>query len=160
MTSTPDTPDNTPATPFHDLDAFTALPRVAGLTLSPDGARLVTTVATRDAKGTGYATALWEVDPAGERPAHRLTRSREGEAGAQFAADGTLFFTSARPDPADAEAEKRSALWALPSHGGEARMVLSRPGGISAVSCARAAERWWSQRTGWWAPPPRPSTRS
>ncbi|RUQ18215.1 S9 family peptidase, partial [Micrococcus sp. HSID17245] len=108
MTSTPDAP----ATPFHDLDAFTALPRVAGLTLSPDGARLVTTVATRDAKGTGYATALWEVDPAGERPAHRLTRSREGEAGAQFAADGTLFFTSARPDPA--EAEKRSALWALP----------------------------------------------
>ena len=66
-TATPDTPDNTPATPFHDLDAFTALPRVAGLTLSPDGARLVTTVATRDAKGTGYATALWEVDPAGER---------------------------------------------------------------------------------------------
>lgn len=125
MTSTPDTP-------FHDLDAFTALPRVAGLTLSPDGARLVTTVATRDAKGTGYATALWEVDPAGERPAHRLTRSREGEAGAQFAADGTLFFTSARPDPADAEAEKRSALWALPARGGEARVVLSRPGGVAA----------------------------
>ena len=51
MTSTPDTP-------FHDLDAFTALPRVAGLTLSPDGARLVTTVAARDAKGTGYALSL------------------------------------------------------------------------------------------------------
>ena len=141
MTSTPDTPDNTPATPFHDLDAFTALPRVAGLTLSPDGARLVTTVATRDAKGTGYATALWEVDPAGERPAHRLTRSREGEAGAQFAADGTLFFTSARPDPADAEAEKRNALWALPARGGEARVVLSRPGGVAAVTCASAADR-------------------
>ena len=140
MTSTPDTPA-APATPFHDLDAFTALPRVAGLTLSPDGARLVTTVATRDAKGTGYATALWEVDPAGERPAHRLTRSREGEAGAQFAADGTLFFTSARPDPADAEAEKRSALWALPARGGEARVVLSRPGGVAAVTCASAADR-------------------
>ena len=80
MTSTADTPAPTPATPFHDLDAFTALPRVSGLTLSPDGTRLVTTVATRDAKGTGYASALWEVDPAGQRPAHRLTRSREGEA--------------------------------------------------------------------------------
>ncbi|MEU2029653.1 hypothetical protein ABZ787_11860, partial [Micrococcus luteus] len=33
------------------VPAFTALPRVAGLTLSPDGARLVTTVAARDAKG-------------------------------------------------------------------------------------------------------------
>ncbi|QCP06863.1 S9 family peptidase [Micrococcus luteus] len=141
MTSTADTPAPTPATPFHDLDAFTALPRVSGLTLSPDGTRLVTTVATRDAKGTGYASALWEVDPAGQRPAHRLTRSREGEAGAQFAADGTLYFTSARPDPADAEAEKRSALWALPARGGEARVLLSRPGGVASVACASAADR-------------------
>ena len=134
-------PAGEPASPFLDLDVFTALPRLSGLTLSPDGQRLVTTVATRDPKGTGYATALWEVDPTGERAARRLTRSREGEAGAEFAADGTLWFTSARPDPVDEDAEKRSALWALPSHGGEARMVLSRPGGISAVSCARAADR-------------------
>ena len=30
MTSTPDTPDNTPATPFHDLDAFTGLLKLDG----------------------------------------------------------------------------------------------------------------------------------
>ena len=41
-----------PETPFHDLDHYLAIPRVSGLTLSPDGARLVTTVATLGAKGT------------------------------------------------------------------------------------------------------------
>lgn len=46
-------PAGEPASPFHDLDVFTALPRLSGLTLSPDGQRLVTTVAARDPKGTG-----------------------------------------------------------------------------------------------------------
>ena len=127
-----------PRTSFHDLSDFIALPRTSGLALSPDGTRLVTTVATPNAKGTGYASALWEVDPAGERPAHRLTRSVEGEAGAEFAADGTLYFTSGRPAPG--EEEKSSALWALPAQGGEARVVLTRPGGVSSVSCASAAD--------------------
>ena len=31
-----------PETPFHDLDAYVELPRGAGLTLSPDGTRLLT----------------------------------------------------------------------------------------------------------------------
>ncbi|PNL17125.1 alpha/beta fold hydrolase [Micrococcus sp. FDAARGOS_333] len=127
-----------PRTSFHDLTDFIALPRTSGLTLSPDGTRLVTTLATPNAKGTGYASALWEVDPSGERPAHRLTRSVEGEAGAEFAADGTLYFTSGRPAPG--EEEKSSALWALPAQGGEARVVLTRPGGVSSVSCASAAD--------------------
>ncbi|MDO5633903.1 MAG: prolyl oligopeptidase family serine peptidase [Micrococcus sp.] len=128
------------STVFHDLDQFVAQPRLSGLTLSPDGTRLVTTVATLNAKGTGYASALWEVDPAGEQPAYRLTRSAEGEAGASFAADGSLFFTSARPDPQNADAEKSAALWRLPARGGEARLVLARPGGISGVQCAAAAD--------------------
>lgn len=144
-TSAPSIPATTPApstpTPFHDLAAFVALPRISGVTLSPDGERLVTTVATLNEKGTGYASALWEIDPAGERPAHRLTRSREGEAGAAFAADGTLYFTSTRPDPAAADGDKASALWALPARGGEARVILNRPGGVSAVACASHADR-------------------
>ena len=55
-----------PATPFHDLDHYLAIPRVSGLALSPDGMRLVTTVATLNRQGTEYGTALWELDPAGE----------------------------------------------------------------------------------------------
>ena len=50
-----------PATPFHDLDHYLAIPRVSGLALSPDGRRLVTTVATLNSEGTEYVTALWVV---------------------------------------------------------------------------------------------------
>src|SRR5690625_3632069 len=63
MTST----TNSPPTPFHDLDHYVAYPRVSGLTLSPDGSRLVTTVSTVTPEGTGYASALWELDPIGSR---------------------------------------------------------------------------------------------
>jgi dipeptidyl aminopeptidase/acylaminoacyl peptidase len=129
-----------PSTPFHDLDHVNALPRVSGLAMSPDGARLVTTVATVSGDGTAFRTALWEVDPAGERPAVRLTRSAKGEAGAAFDGDGDLWFTSARPDPdGDDDGEPRPALWLLPRAGGEARLVLRRPGGVSSVHAASAA---------------------
>ncbi|QZN85561.1 prolyl oligopeptidase family serine peptidase [Cellulomonas sp. C5510] len=130
-----------PPTPFHDLDAYVALPRLSGLTLSPDGTRLVTAVATLDAKRTRYVTALWEVDPAGERPSRRLTRSAKGESSARFASTGDLLFTSARPD-ADAEApddEAPAALWLLPADGAEARVVAARKAGIDGVVVAEDA---------------------
>ena len=73
----PETPDP-PATPFHDLDTYVALPRTSGLVLSPDGRRLVTAVSTLNPDRTRYVTALWEVDATGERPARRLTRSAKG----------------------------------------------------------------------------------
>lgn len=126
-----------PDTPFHDLDHYLAIPRVSGLALSRDGMRLVTTVATLNAKGTEYGTALWELDPEGQKQARRITRSTKGEAGAVFAANGDLYFTSARPDPDKPEADPVSALWMLPSGGGEARVVLSRAGGVSGVLAAR-----------------------
>ena len=129
-----------PETPFHDLDHYLAIPRVSGLALSPDGARLVTTVATLSAKGTEYCTALWEVDPNGVNQARRITRSAKGEAGAVFAGNGDLYFTSARPDPESPDADPVSALWMLPSSGGEARVALSRAGGISGVLAARDAD--------------------
>ena len=128
-------------TPFHDLQRYIALPRVAGLTLSPDGTRLVTSVATLDAKSAAYVSALWAIDPAGAAPAHRLTRSRKGEHGAAFTAAGDLLFTSARPDPAGKEAddEPPSALWMLPADGSEARVVAARAGGVGHPLVARDA---------------------
>lgn len=128
-----------PETPFHDLDHYLAIPRVAGLALSPDGSRLVTTVATLNAKGTEYGTALWELDPAGQKQARRITRSAKGEAGAVFAASGELYFTSARPDPETPDADPVKALWVLPADGGEARVVLTRAGGVSALLAAKDA---------------------
>ncbi|MGC3953919.1 MAG: prolyl oligopeptidase family serine peptidase [Propionicimonas sp.] len=129
-------------TAFHDLDAYVALPRLGGLALSADGSRLITTVSTLNPDRTGYSSALWELDPAGERPAHRLTRSAKGESSAAFTADGDLLFTSARPDPDGAgkpDEQPKAALWLLPAGGGEARVVATAPGGLSGVLCARRA---------------------
>ncbi len=130
--------DALPETPFHDLDSYIELPRGGGLTLSPDGTRLVTAVQTLNSKRTRYVTALWETDPAGERPARRLTRSAKGEAGAAFLPDGSLLFTSARPDPAvdDDDQTEETLLWLLPAGGGEARVVATRPGGIDDIHVA------------------------
>jgi dipeptidyl aminopeptidase/acylaminoacyl peptidase len=128
-------------TPFADLDAYLALPRVAGLALSPDGERLVTAVATLDAEGARWVNALWQVDPTGQAPAVRLTRSRKGEASPEFLPDGSLLFTSARPDPDAKETpdDAPAALWLLPAVGGEARIVASRAGGVNGIVVARDA---------------------
>jgi dipeptidyl aminopeptidase/acylaminoacyl peptidase len=126
--------DSRPAGPFADLDAYVDLPRVGGLWLSPDGTRLVVAVATPDRKRTRYATALWEVDPAGARPARRLTRSAKGESAAAFTPSGDLLFTSARPDPDDdPDDDARAALWLQPAAGGDARVVANPPGGVHGV---------------------------
>ncbi|MFJ4029963.1 alpha/beta fold hydrolase [Paenarthrobacter sp. NPDC089989] len=132
-------PTPQPETPFHDLDHYLAIPRVSGLTLSPDGNRLVTTVSTLNSKGTEFMTALWELDPTGREQARRITRSAKGEAGAVFAADGNLYFTSARPDPEKPDEDPVSALWVLPSNGGEARVAHSRAGGVGSVLAATDA---------------------
>ena len=117
-------------TAWGDLQAFQDLPRLTGLAVSPDGARLVTAVATPDPTRTRFRTALWEVDPAGARPARRLTRGT-GESAPAFLPDGDLLFTSARPDPERAEPDDDApaALWRLPP-AGEAHVVGTRAGGI------------------------------
>ncbi|WP_203338366.1 S9 family peptidase [Nocardioides limicola] len=131
------------AKPLGDLDAYLALPRTAGLTLSRDGTRLVTTVSSLDPERTRYVSALWEVDPAGARPATRLTRSAKGETAAAFASNGDLLFTSARPDP-DTKAEDgddpKAALWLLPAAGGEARVIATAGGGLGNILTARDAD--------------------
>lgn len=140
MTTPPDG-DTPAATPFHDLDAYIALPRLSGLVLSPDGTRLVTAVQTLDRKRTAYVTALWEVDPAGEKPARRLTRSSSSESSAAFTPGGDLLFTSARPDPdaQDPDDDPTPALWLLPADGAEARVVASRRTGLGGVQVATAS---------------------
>jgi dipeptidyl aminopeptidase/acylaminoacyl peptidase len=122
---------------YTDLDAYLALPRISGLALSRDGSRLVTTTATLDKDSTRYVTALWEVDPTGQSPARRLTRSAKGEAAPVFTPAGDVLFTSARPDPAGGapDDDAPSALWLLPPVG-EARVVGTRPGGIAGIVVA------------------------
>ncbi|MCM3660455.1 prolyl oligopeptidase family serine peptidase [Georgenia satyanarayanai] len=122
-------------TPFHDLDDYIALPRLGGLAISPDGQRLVTTVSALNEDRTTYQPALWEVDPAGERPARRLTHGPSGESQPTFTAGGDLLFVAKRGTDDDA----RPAVWSLPAAGGEASMVAAHPGGVSGVSAAARA---------------------
>jgi len=126
-----------------DLDLYLSLPRVAGLALSPDGGRLVTSVALPGPDGKKFASALWELDPAGRAAPRRLTRSAPGEANAAFLPDGSLLFTSARDDPAAAPADQPegevAGLWLLPAGGGEARQVAATPAGIERLRVARDA---------------------
>ena len=42
--------------PFDELDDYIALPRVAGLAVSPDGSRVVTTIAELNPAKTEYVT--------------------------------------------------------------------------------------------------------
>ncbi|MEV8440267.1 S9 family peptidase [Actinosynnema sp. NPDC051121] len=127
---------------FGDLTSFTEMPRVSGLALSPDGTRLVTVVATLSPDRKAWQGALWEVDPAGERPARRLTRGAKGESAPAFTPDGGLLFLSARPDqeakPADRDKKDKTALWLLPPVG-EARELCRPAGGVSEFAVARDA---------------------
>lgn len=123
------------------LETFFALPRVVSLHLSPDGGRLVATVQTVAPGGTRFAGALWEIDPAGARPARRLTHSAKGETMQGFLPDGSILFTSPRPDvqAPDSPARDAAALYLLPAGGGEPRQVCAPDGGVDAVLTARAS---------------------
>jgi dipeptidyl aminopeptidase/acylaminoacyl peptidase len=130
-------------TPFHDLMDFVAIPRVTALRLAPDGTWLAAAVQTLSPDRKKYLTSLWRIDTGGG-PARRLTRSAEGEASPRFLPGGSLLFTSRRPDPGASPADKAdkagdvAALWLLPS-GGEARVIATLPGGVTAVEVARDA---------------------
>ena len=127
----------TSQTPFDDLDDYLALPRTGGLALSPDGRRLVAAQSALNADATRWTTSLWEVDPAGESPARRLTRGAKGEGGPAFTAAGDLLFVATRAGEDD---DAKPCVWRLPAGGGEAHVLVRRPGGISGVLPARAAD--------------------
>jgi dipeptidyl aminopeptidase/acylaminoacyl peptidase len=124
--------------PFADLDQFVALPRLTNLWLSPDGRRLVVGASVLEVKGTAFVSALWEVDPDGERPARRLTRSEQGESHVAFLPGGDLLFVSARPgaDRTAAGKDEPKSLWRLPVGGGDAESLLAPAGGVGRVVVA------------------------
>jgi dipeptidyl aminopeptidase/acylaminoacyl peptidase len=119
-------------TAFERFDDYLAVPRLTDLTLSPDGSRLVATIAELNEEGNRFVSALWDIDPDGRRDAIRLTRSDKGESGAALAPDGSLLFVSARGGDDDEPA----ALWRLPPVG-EAEQLVRRPGAVKAVAVAR-----------------------
>jgi dipeptidyl aminopeptidase/acylaminoacyl peptidase len=137
-------------TPFHDLQDYVAIPRVTALRLSPDGSWLAAAVQTLAPGGKKYLTSIWRIDPAGEAKdaaagPRKLTCSAEGEDNPRFLPDGSLLFISKRPGAAPgsldgrtegAAASEAASLWMLPAAGGEARRVVSLPGGIAGAEAA------------------------
>lgn len=112
-------------TPFASLDDYIALPRTTTLAAAPDGSRVVVGVGALDKDSTAWVTNLWEVDPAGERPARRLTRGEKGESTVAFTPEGDLLFVAKRGGDDDAP----PALWLLPGAGASlARWPRTRAG--------------------------------
>jgi dipeptidyl aminopeptidase/acylaminoacyl peptidase len=129
-------------TPFSDLDQYTALPRVDGIAVSPDGSRVALTVSVLDADGTGYRRSIWAVPgPSSDSDSApvRLTRSTKGEGGVSFTRSGDLLFVSGRPDGEGDKDSDAPQLWLLPATGGEARPVTKLAGGVGGVLGAASA---------------------
>ncbi|HEX8940712.1 MAG TPA: S9 family peptidase [Candidatus Limnocylindrales bacterium] len=130
-------------TDTFDFDQFLALPRLSGLRLSPDGRRLVVSVARPAPDGKSFRSALWQMDPEGTAAPRRLTRSAKGEGDSGFLPDGSLVFTSARQDPDAKPGEggdddkPRNGVWLLPADGGEARLLVAPDGGADSIATAR-----------------------
>ncbi len=126
-----------------DLDHFLGLPRLSGLQLSPTGDRMAVSVSGPAPDGRSMRSAIWGIDPTGARAPRRLTRSAPGESSAAFASDGSLLFTSSRPDPDRSPEDKPETeplgLWALPVDGGESRLLAAPGGGVGSFVAARAS---------------------
>lgn len=120
------------AAPF-DLDTLLALERVQSVTVSPNG-RIVAAVARSTEDESRLTSALWELGEHTEP--RRLTFSTKGESAPRFCADGSLLFSSARPDPQNSDGpEGVPAIWRLPERG-EASVVASAAGGLSVLDVA------------------------
>jgi dipeptidyl aminopeptidase/acylaminoacyl peptidase len=110
-------------TPEQTLDRRTIGERSDGLAFSPDGSRVVFTVA-EPVKGTTRARAIWMFDVARDA-ARQLTFSGHSDSAPRWAPDGgSIAFLSDRDGPAQ--------LYRLSMRGGEAEKLTDRKDAISA----------------------------
>lgn len=119
---------------FTDMDVFLRIPRLTAVAAGPED-RAVAAIAESDEHGSKLVSALWELDPAGQLPARRLTFSAKGESAPLFAPDASLLFSSARPDPQGEDDDEGTAIWRLPARG-EASLVACAAGGLNLVAVA------------------------
>jgi dipeptidyl aminopeptidase/acylaminoacyl peptidase len=108
---------------------------IASPQISPDGARIVYTLVTVNAKHDNYETSLWII-PATGGPARPLTAGPH-DSGARWSPDGrTLAFLRA-PDQKDNEGKPQPPqIFLLSMDGGEARALTDIPKGASGLTWA------------------------
>jgi dipeptidyl aminopeptidase/acylaminoacyl peptidase len=112
-----------PLTPEQTLDRRTIGERSEGLAFSPDGTRLVFTVA-EPVKGTSRARSIWMLDVA-SGALRQLTFSGKNDSSPRWAPDGgAIAFLSDRDGPPQ--------LYRLPMQGGEAEKLTTRKDAIRA----------------------------
>src|SRR5262245_32502221 len=112
-----------PITPEQTLDRRAIGERGEGLAFSPDGARLVFTVA-EPAKGTMRPRAIWMLDAA-SGALRQLTFSGRNDSSPRWAPDGgSIAFLSDRDGP--------SQLYRLSMRGGEAEKLTDRKDAVRA----------------------------
>jgi hypothetical protein len=125
------------------FDRFLSLPRLVGPEAFPRWGASRGGGESRRARRQGYedrALAGRSGRQGEAAPDHSLRGGRIGRE--CFMRDGSLLFTSTRPDP-DVKADpdhKVNALWLLPAQGGEARLLLAPDGGVDGVVVARNAD--------------------
>src|SRR4051812_44128353 len=112
-----------PLTPEQTLDRRAIGERGEGLAFSPDGSRLVFSVA-EPVKAAARARAIWMLDVA-SGALRQLTFSGRNDSSPRWAPDGqSMAFLSDRDGP--------SQLYRLPMRGGEAEKLTDRKDAIRA----------------------------
>jgi len=97
---------------WGNLSQFVGLRRTAGLTLSPDGSRLVAVVQEINDARSEWIPSLWEIPLGGGSPL-RLTGPPYGQPSPVFLPDNSLVYVSAQPWP-DTGSGGEPALWLRP----------------------------------------------
>lgn len=108
---------------FHIEDLY-RLKGISGLSLSPDGTKLLFQLSRQDLKKAKRDTDIWMMDLASGQ-AKQLTFSEKPETAPFWSKDGkTIYFQSGR--------EGGPQLWALDASGGEARRLTRFEAGVGA----------------------------
>ncbi len=123
-----------PKRPITETDLY-AFRWIAAPQISPDGAKIVYTLVTVNAKHDKYEMSLWIIASSGGA-ARQLTAGPR-DSGARWSPDGhTLAFLRA-PEPKDLDAKPRPAqIYLLSMDGGEARPLTDIPKGASGLAWA------------------------
>jgi Tol biopolymer transport system component len=110
---------------------------------SPDGTRVVFTVAELDAESKKRHQNLWLVVADGGEP-QRLTTSATQDGEPRWSPDGrTIAFVSNRAGPSQGpeKEEEPSQLWLLPADGGEARRLTRMESSVHGIDWSPDGEK-------------------